>query len=157
MKEFFEKNKIFFAIIIAAFIIGGFIYLSKPTTITPSTTGEITVPQTTEGQRRETEEPSPPTSQCIDFKNAGNYVGEYKCITGRVDNVFTSAKGNTFLNFCPDYRTCPFFSVIFSSDSYKFPNPKQYQGKTVEISGLIKTYQGRTEIILNDSSQIKIK
>ena len=29
MKDFFEKNKIFIAIIIAAFIIGGFIYLSS--------------------------------------------------------------------------------------------------------------------------------
>lgn len=157
MKELFEKNKIFIGIIIAAFIIGGFIYLSKPAPTTPPITGEISAPLTTEEQKKETEELSLPASQCINFKESGNYVGEYKCVTGRVDNVYTSAKGNTFLNFCPDYKTCPFSSVIFSSDSYKFPSPKQYQGKIVEISGLIKTYQGRAEIILNDPNQIKVK
>jgi len=154
MKEFFEKNKTFIGIIIAAFIIGGFIYLSKPTPTAPPTTGKISLPLTTEEQKKEIKEPS---SICIDFKEAGNYVGEYKCVTGRVDNVYTSAKGNIFLNFCPDYRTCPFSSVIFASDSYKFPNPKQYQGKIVEIRGLIKTYQGRAEIIINDPAQIKVK
>ena len=30
MKHFFKKNKIFIGIIIAGFIIGGFVYLSKP-------------------------------------------------------------------------------------------------------------------------------
>ena len=150
MQTFFEKNKIFIGIILAAFIIGGFVYLSNRPAQTPFPTigGEATI---------ETPETPTPSPQCISYKEAGSYVGEYKCVTGKVDNVYTSAKGNTFLNFCPDYRTCPFFSVIFSSDSYKFPNLKQYQGKTVEITGLIKTYQGRVEIILNDANQIKVK
>jgi hypothetical protein len=154
MKEFFEKNKTFIGIIIAAFIIGGFIYLSKPTPTTTPTTGNIPSPLAGEEERKETKEIF---STCIDFKKAGDYVGEYKCVTGKVDHVYISSKGNVFLNFCPDYRTCPFFAVIFASDSYKFSNPKQYQGKVVEISGVIKTYQGRAEIILNDPAQIKIK
>ncbi len=153
MKEFFEKNKIFIAIIIGAFIIGGFIYLSKPTS--------TSLPTITEELKTEIKESLPSISQsisqCIDFKEARSYIGETKCVKGKIDNVYTSAKGNTFLNFCPDYRTCPFSLVIFASDSYKFSNPKQYQGKTVEITGLIKTYQGRAEIILNGPQQIKIK
>jgi len=160
MSNFFEKNKTFIAIIIGALIIGGFIYFSKTTPTpptTPPTTGGIVPPITNEGQEKELEKPTSSVSQCIDFRKAGNYIGDYKCVRGRVDNVYTSKKGNTFLNFCPDYKTCSFSSVIFSSDSYKFSNPKRYQGKTVEITGLIKTYQGRAEIILNDPSQIKIK
>lgn len=38
MKEFFEKNKIFIAIIIATFIIGGFIFLSAKKTEIPTST-----------------------------------------------------------------------------------------------------------------------
>jgi len=92
----------------------------------------------------------------IDYTKAPNHVGEHACVSGKIDNVYTSQKGNIFLNFCPDYKTCPFYAVIFSSDAYKFSNPKQYEGKTVEITGLIRAYQGRSQIVLNDLGQIKI-
>jgi DNA/RNA endonuclease YhcR with UshA esterase domain len=154
MKEFFEKNKTFIGIIIAAFIIGGFIYLSKTNPTTTPLTENILSPLAREEENQETKEIF---STCIDFKKAGDYVGEYKCVTGKVENVYISKKGNIFFNFCQNYKTCPFFAVIFASDSYKFSDPKKYQGKLVELRGLIKTYQGRAEIILNDPLQIKIK
>ncbi len=148
MKEFLGKNKTSIAIILGAIIIGVFIYLSsKPTLNTPTDTN-IGLP---------TPEKILPSSECISFKEAENYVGDYKCVTGKIDNVFISSKGNNFLNFCPDYRTCSFSATIFSSDAYKFSNIKSYSGKTVEITGLVKTYQGRAEIIINNPSQIKIK
>lgn len=150
MKQFLSQNKIFLAIIVAAFIIGGFVYISRPhpnvststTTIPPTITSITTI--------------SSPNN-CINFQDADNYIGEYKCVIGKVDNVFISSTNTTFLNFCPNYQTCPFSAVIFNSDSPKFPNPEQYENKTVEITGLIKTYQGKPEIILDEPSQIKIK
>ena len=151
MKQFFESNKIFIGIIIAAFIIGGFIYLShKPvsTIVLPNKKGVI---------ENSTPVKSPKVLKCIDYTKASNYVGEYSCVRGKIDHVYTSRKGNNFLNFCASYKTCPFSAVIFSSDNYKFSNIKSYSKKTVEISGLIKTYKGRAEIIINDPSQIKVK
>ena len=150
MTKFFTNNKILIGIIIAAFIIGGFIYLAnKPTT---------TLPPTTEKEMTETQLPETlPPSKCINYTEAGKHIGESGCVTGKVDYVYTSSKGNNFLNFCPNYKTCPFSAVIFNSDAYKFSNIKGYGGKTVEITGLIKTYEGRAEIIINDPSQIKIK
>jgi len=155
MEDFFEKNKIFIAIIIGAFIIAGSIWLSnRPLSTSPPPTDEGVVtsrrpPKISQLQR----EPS----KRISYTEAPNHIGEYACVVGKVDHVYTSRKGNTFLNFCPDYKTCPFGAVIFSSDAHKFSNPKQYEGRTVEIIGLIRSYQGRPEIILNDPSQIKIK
>ena len=93
----------------------------------------------------------------INYTEAPNHVGEYACVVGKVDHVYTSTKNTIFINFCPDYKTCPFGAVIFGSAAFKFPNPNQYEGRTVEITGLIRSYQGRPEIILNDPSQIKIK
>mgnify|MGYP001773873977 CR=1 FL=1 len=154
MKQFFKENKTFIAIIIAAFIIGGFIYLSKEPNKTPSIPEERTLLPNIETPEIR---PQSLVSQCINFKEAENYIGEFKCVIGKVDNVYISSKGNIFLNFCPDYRTCPFSAVIFRSDSYKFSNPKQYEGKIVEIRGLIKTYKGRAEIIINDPNQIELK
>lgn len=93
----------------------------------------------------------------IDYTEASKHVGSYKSVRGRVDNVYYSSKSDTtFLNFCPNYKTCPFSSVVFSSDKSKFGNLSDFEGRTVEATGLIKTYQGRSEVILNNPSQIKI-
>jgi len=154
MKDFFEKNKIPIAIIVAAFIIAGSIWLSNKSASTRPQSGSDRglTPQ----QLPRTPEPIQQPVIRISYTEAPNHVGEYACVSGKVDHVNTP-KETTFLNFGPDYKTCPFGAVIFGSDAYKFPNPNQYEGKTVEITGLIKTYQGRAEIVLNDPGQIKIK
>jgi micrococcal nuclease len=154
MKDFFEKNKIPTTIIIAAFIIAGSMLLSnRSATIRPqSPSGRKLTPQ----QPPKTEEQKQHPSIRISYTEAPEHVGEYACVAGRVDHVYTSQKGTIFINFCPDYKTCSFGAVIFGSDAYKFPKPNQYEGKTVEITGLIKTYKGLAEIVLNDPGQIKI-
>ncbi len=76
MKEFFSKNQIFIGIIIAAFIIGGFIYLSKPAPTTPSITGEVVAPLTTEELKKEIAKSLSPASQYLDFKQSDNYVND---------------------------------------------------------------------------------
>lgn len=97
------------------------------------------------------------SSTCYDFTEAKSHVGETGCIKGKVVQVFTSSKGNTFLNFCSNYKTCSFSAVIFSSDKSKFSDVQTYSGKNVEITGLIRTYQGNAEIIINSPNQIKIE
>ncbi|MCK9197990.1 MAG: hypothetical protein M0P49_00085 [Bacilli bacterium] len=93
--------------------------------------------------------------ECIDYTKASNYIGENVCITGKVNNVFNSS-GTYFLNFCSNYKTCPFSSVIFKSDNYKFSNIYNYDEEVVEINGVVTTYQGRPQIILKNTNQIKI-
>lgn len=88
------------------------------------------------------------------YAEAGGHIGETALVTGTIVEVFTSATNTTFLDYCANYKTCPFTAVIFSSDKSKFPNLFQYQGKEIMIKGEIKTYQGRAEIILSDPSQI---
>jgi len=172
MKDFFEKNKIPITIIVAAFIIAGSIWLSnkpapvgpqsgidrRPTPLQlPKTAEPPQLPKTIEPpQFPKSAEPLQQPTIRINYTEASEHVGEYACVAGRVDHVYTSQKGTIFINFCPDYKTCPFGAVIFGSDAYKFSNPNQYEGKTVEITGLIKSYQGRPEIILKDPGQIKI-
>ena len=94
--------------------------------------------------------------KCVDFREAGLHVGKTGCVSGRVLRVFTSRAGNTFLDFCPDYRQCPFASVIFSSDRSKFGDLGTLWGRQVEIRGPITTYQGRAEIIIHDPEQIRV-
>ncbi len=95
------------------------------------------------------------TGDCADFHDAGAHTGETGCVTGRVLRVYTSRAGNTFLDFCPEYRSCPFTSVIFASDRARFGNLAALEGRQVEIHGPITTYQGRAEIIIRDPQQIR--
>jgi hypothetical protein len=103
--------------------------------------------------------PTPPaaggTAACVDFRDAGSQVGTAGCVSGQVLRVFTSRAGNTFLDFCQDYRSCPFTSVIFASDKNKFGDLESLQGKHVEVRGAITVYQSRAEIIIHDPQQIR--
>ena len=93
---------------------------------------------------------------CVDFHDAAPHAGETGCVSGRVLKVFTSRGGNTFLDFCEDYRDCPFTSVIFSSDKHKFGDLQFLAGRQIEIRGSITVYQGKPEIIIRDPEQIRL-
>jgi hypothetical protein len=93
---------------------------------------------------------------CVNFHDAGPHAGEAGCVSGRVLKVFTSRGGNTFLDFCEDYRDCPFTSVVFSSDKHKFGDLQSLAGRQIEIRGPITVYQGRPEIIIRDPEQIRV-
>jgi hypothetical protein len=95
-------------------------------------------------------------ADCVDFHDAGPHAGETGCVSGRVVKVFTSRGGNTFLDFCEDYRDCPFTSVVFSSDKGKFGDLESLAGRQIEIRGPITVYQGRPEIIIRDPGQIRL-
>lgn len=96
---------------------------------------------------------SPPP--CVDIRNAGPLVGKTGCVAGLVLRVYSSRGGNTFLDFCQDYRTCPFTSVIFAADKERFGDLGALQGKRVEIRGDVVNYQGHAEIIIHDPQQMR--
>jgi hypothetical protein len=94
------------------------------------------------------------SADCLSISDAGRRAGQVGCVTGRVLRVYTSRGGNTFFDFCSDYRNCPFSSVVFASDRDKFGNLQALSTRRVEIRGEIKTYQGRAEIIIRDPEQL---
>jgi len=92
---------------------------------------------------------------CVDIKQAATHANEEACVTGRVLRAYTSRSGNTFLDFCEDYRTCPFTSIIFASDRSKFGNLESLQGRQMELRGKIQIYHDQPEIVLKEASQIR--
>jgi hypothetical protein len=95
------------------------------------------------------------TTACTDIQNASTLEGKHGCVAALVLRVYTAGSGNTFLDFCQDYRSCPFTSVIFSTDKAKFGDLGSLQGKRVEIRGDVVDYQGRAEIILHGPEQVR--
>lgn len=92
----------------------------------------------------------------ITWKDAANAVGDTVYVSGKIVNV---GKTNriAFLNF-EDKRPPAFTAVIFSDSWPKFSGDLRelYNGKIVEIRGLITKYQDRPQIVVTRPEQIKI-
>src|SRR5512146_3431987 len=95
------------------------------------------------------------SAACISIEEAAKKIGETACVTGKVLKVGQSNGGTYFLDFCEDYRKCPFTVVVFAKDVANVGNVKLLAGKTIEITGKIEEYRGRAEIILRDKRQLK--
>jgi DNA/RNA endonuclease YhcR with UshA esterase domain len=91
---------------------------------------------------------------CLPFMEAKKHVGEVKCVTGIVVRVKQGARGVHFLDFCDDFRLCPFTVVIFPRDLKSVGDVRQLQGRLVEIHGPVKEYDGRAEIVLEEYRQL---
>lgn len=93
-------------------------------------------------------------SDCIPIHEAGQHVGETKCVSGKVLKIKVGARGVHFLDFCEDQMACPFTVVVFPSGLKDVGDVRRLAGRTIEIHGAVKLYDGRAEIILNRISQI---
>jgi hypothetical protein len=93
-------------------------------------------------------------SDCIAAPEAKKHIGEVKCVAGVVVRVKQGARGVHFLDFCDDFRLCPFTVVIFPRDLKSVGDVRQLQGRMVEIHGQVKEYDGRAEIILEEYRQL---
>ena len=96
----------------------------------------------------------PCSADCIPFTQAHQHIGSNRCITGKVLKVEEGTKGVTYLDFCDDYRLCPFTVVVFPSDLKHVGDVRQLKDKVVEIHGDIQQYDTRAEIILSRPSQL---
>ena len=92
------------------------------------------------------------------------HAGEVRIVEGIVVTTYYAEKSKgkpTFLDFHDPYEEY-FKALIWDDNRDKFieafpPNPETYfEDKNVRIKGLIETYKGAPEIILNDPSQIWI-
>ncbi|MGB8062740.1 MAG: hypothetical protein WCF26_12655 [Candidatus Sulfotelmatobacter sp.] len=93
-------------------------------------------------------------ADCISIQEAGQHVGETRCVAGKVVRVKVGVKGVHFLDFCEDQLACPFTVVVFEHDLKDVGDVRRLAGRTIEIRGALKLYDGRPEIILNRISQI---
>ena len=93
-------------------------------------------------------------ADCLPFTEAKNHVGEVKCVICMVVRVKQGARGVHFLDFCDDFRLCPFTVVVFPSDLKSVGDVRQLQGRMVEIHGQLKEYDGRAEIVLEEYRQL---
>ena len=93
-------------------------------------------------------------SDCIPVSDAAKHIGETRCVSGKVSKIKVGAKGVYFLDFCEDQMAWPFTVVVFPSGLKDVGDVRRLAGRTIEIHGAVKLYDGRPEILLNRIGQI---
>ena len=87
-------------------------------------------------------------------QEAAAQEGKQVKVKGVVDGQKTSAKGITYLNFGGRFPNHVFSCVLRSKD---FPEGvPSYEGKEVEVTGLIKMYEGKPSMEIKSMDQIHV-
>jgi hypothetical protein len=94
--------------------------------------------------------------------DAHKYIGMEKTVCGRVASATYAlrSKGRlTFLNLDQPSPKQIFTVLIWGSDRSKFKNPPEtfFKGKRICVTGVIKSYRGKPEIIVRSPEQIIVK
>ncbi len=96
-------------------------------------------------------------AETISAKDAFQHVGSEMIVEGVVSQVSTSDGGTTFINFGGRYPNHIFYAVIFRNSASQFIGVRKLEGKTVAISGVVKLYKGKPQIILSSPNQIEVR
>lgn len=96
----------------------------------------------------------PPSVPTVTPAEAAAQEGKEVKVKGRVEGQKTSAKGVTYLNFGGKYPNHVFSCVLRAKD---FPSgPPMLEGKEVEVTGVIKMYEGKPSMDISSSDQIHV-
>lgn len=92
----------------------------------------------------------------VSWQQAAKHYGEVVTVEGTIVGTRNIGKA-CFLNFHSDWQRT-FTAVIFERSFAAFPpKPEEhYRGKKVRVTGLVREYKGKPEIILASPDQIRI-
>ena len=78
---------------------------------------------------------------------AAAHVGAYATVSGKVTGLYTTEQGNVFIRFGGTYPHEVFTAVVFAADCPKFGDLAALDGNVVSVTGTIRLYQDKPEII----------
>lgn len=100
-------------------------------------------------------------AQTVPLDSIGKYEGETVTVCSKVMGTFVGKgeKKTTYLDFGKPYPNAVLRAVIFEGDLANFKyNPSEFlKNKNVCITGKVKLYKSKPEMIIENEEQIKIK
>lgn len=90
--------------------------------------------------------------------SAKYFEGSLKTVCGKVSKVFVSKTKTTFIDFSNENSKETYFTaVVFAKDSSVFQEYTltSLKDKNVCITGMVKMFKGKPEIILKSKDQIR--
>jgi DNA/RNA endonuclease YhcR with UshA esterase domain len=97
--------------------------------------------------------PETSRSGTIAAQDAAAHIGQSITVEGIVSDVHVADRV-TFVDLGGRYPNEDLTGVIFSENYGAFPDVTKLQGDTVDITGTVRLYDGRPEIILTSADQI---
>jgi len=91
----------------------------------------------------------------IAAEDAADHDGSFATVQGLVREIHTARSGKaTFIDLDGVYPDNPFTAVIFQEDMAKVGDVSELQGRTVDVTGRIRLYRSKPEIVVSSRSQI---
>jgi DNA/RNA endonuclease YhcR with UshA esterase domain len=87
---------------------------------------------------------------------AAKYVGKEVIVQGKITQIALTVNLTTHINFGGLYPNHVFTVTIFKAKQTQFPGVRDYEGKNVEVQGVVHLYRGKPEIVLEERSQIRL-
>jgi len=99
------------------------------------------------------------TSTVIPDTDAAEHVGQKATVEGTVAAVFTSNKGNTFINFGGKYPHQTFTGYVPADSALAGGGSSLagLEGKRIKITGTIDLYKGKPEIKITSKDQLVLE
>jgi DNA/RNA endonuclease YhcR with UshA esterase domain len=94
----------------------------------------------------------------ISPNEAANHVGQAETVCGTVASAHYAPRSRgqpTFLNLGHAYPNEDFTAVIWGESRAQFGTPEDLEGHRICVTGPIKLYRGKPEVILEGPSQLK--
>jgi hypothetical protein len=106
--------------------------------------------------RHPAQQAAPAPSGTISWEDADKHYGQVVKVSGKIVAAYNNGKV-CFLNFHKNWKEY-FTVVIFSSDFGRFPSPPEdiYLSKEIIVTGFIRKYNDKPEMIVKDPTQIEV-
>ena len=101
------------------------------------------------------DETNTPAPIRIGTGDADKHMDESAIVTGKVAQVTFRPKV-VFLNLDQPFPDSPFTVVIMSKNTNDFGDLKALEGKAVEVSGKIKAFKDKPEIVIDSTNQLTV-
>lgn len=89
-------------------------------------------------------------------EEAAKYVGKEVVVEGTVTQVVLSVNLTTHINMGGLYPNHTFTATVFKVDQPLFASVKDYEGKAVQVQGVVHLYRKKPEIVLKERGQIRL-
>jgi hypothetical protein len=87
---------------------------------------------------------------------AATHIGEVVVVHGKISQIVLSVNLTTHINFGGLYPNHLFTATILKARQTLFADVRDYEGKDVEVQGLVHLYKGKPEIVLTERAQIRL-
>ena len=89
-------------------------------------------------------------------EDAAQHVGQDVVVRGKISQIVLSVNLTTHINFGGVYPDHVFTVKIFKANQSLLPGIREYDGKVVEVRGVVRLYRGKPEVELTERAQIRL-